>query len=217
VRFLGVLIDDRLCFSGHIEKLKSKLNSALYALSTCNKVVPLKIRKSIYSSLFESHLRFGSIIYGAATQKLLDPISVIQRKALRLVARAPYNAHTDVLFKTYNFLKFDDLVHLNQCIFMRQYSNKQLPISFKNMFQYLPLSQQVHRDHDYNFMPKLINHRHLQFFPSVQMVRTWNCSNIFVKCEAEVFNMKETFISQCLSKYEEYCVKDNCFVCTRTN
>ena len=95
---------------------------------------------------------------------------------------------------------------------MRQYSNKQVPISFKNMFQYLPFSQQVHRDHDYNFMPKLINHRHLQFFPSVQMVRTWNCSNIFVKCEAEVFNMKETFISQCLSKYEEYCVKANCFV-----
>ena len=133
------------------------------------------------------------------------------------MARAQYNAHTDVLFKRYNFLKFDDLVHLNQCIFMRQYSNKQLPISFKNMFQYLPLSQQVRRDHDYNLMPKVINHCQLQFFPAVQMVRTWNCSNIFVKCEAEVFNMKETFISQCISKYEEYCVKSNCFVCTRTN
>ena len=123
VRFLGVLIDDQLCFSGHIEKLKSKFNSALHVLSTCKKVVLLKIEKSIYSGLFENHLRFGSIIYGAAAQKLLDRISVIQRKALRLVARAPYNAHTDVLFETYNFFKFDDLVHLNQYIFMRQYSN----------------------------------------------------------------------------------------------
>ena len=217
VRFLGIWIDDQLSFSGHIDKLKAKLNSALYALSTCNKLVPLKIRKSIYSSLFESHLRFGSIIFGAATKKLLDPVSVIQRKALRLVARAPYNAHTDELFKKYKFLKYDDLIHLNQCIFMRQFSNKQLPKSFKNMFQYLPLSQQVYRDHDYNFVTEVINYRNLQFFPAVQMVRTWNCSNIYVKCEAEIVSMKDIFLSQCLSKYEEYCSKDNCFVCNRTN
>ena len=132
------------------------------------------------------YFSFWSIIYKATTQKLLYPISVIQRKALRLVARAQYNSHTDVLFKTYNFLKFDDLVHLNLCIFMRQYSKKQLPISFKNMFQYLPLFQQVHRDHDYNCMPKVINHCQLQFFLALQMVRTWNFSNVFVKYEAKV-------------------------------
>ena len=216
VRFLGIWIDDLLSFSGHIDKLKAKLNSALYALSTCNKIVPLKIRKTIYSSLFESHLRFGSIIFGAASKKLLEPISVIQRKALRLVARASYNAHTDVLFKQYNFLKYDDIIHLNQCIFMRQYSNKQLPTSFTNMFQYLPLSQQVYRDHDYNFVPQIVNLPNLNFFPTIQMLRTWNCSNLHIKSEAEIIKMKETFITKCLSNYKEECVKLTCYVCNRT-
>ena len=148
---------DQPLFSGHIDQIKSKLNSALYALSTCHKYVPLKIRKTIYSSLFESHLRFGCIIFGAADKKLLDPISVIQRKAVWLVARAPYNAHTDVLFKKYQFLKFDDIVQLSQCIFLRQYSNKQLPISFKDMFKYLPISLQVYRHQEYNFELKIVN------------------------------------------------------------
>ena len=85
------------------------------------------------------------------------------------------------------------------------------------MFQYLPLSQQVYRDHDYNFVPLIVNHRNLQFFPAIQIVRTWNGSNIYAKCEAEVFKMKDIFISQCLSNYEEYCEKSNCFVCSRTN
>ena len=49
VRFLGILIDDTLSFSGHIQKLKAKQN----------KIVPLKIRKTIYQSLIESHLRFS--------------------------------------------------------------------------------------------------------------------------------------------------------------
>ena len=51
VRFLGVLIDDELSFVGHINKLKSKLNSGLYALSTCNNLVPLNIRLLIYRGL----------------------------------------------------------------------------------------------------------------------------------------------------------------------
>ena len=132
------------------------------------------------------------------------------------MARAPYNAHTDVLFKRFGFLKYSDLVYLNQCIFMRQYSNKQQPISFNNMFQYLPLSQQVFRDHDYNFLPKANIKPSLKFFPIVQMLRAWNCSNIAIKSEAQIDLMKETFISQCLNKYEDECVKLTCYVCNRT-
>jgi hypothetical protein len=74
IRFLGVWIDEDMSFEGHINKLKSKLNSGLYALSTCAYIVPLRIRKLIYRSLVESHLRVGSILYGAATPKLLEPI-----------------------------------------------------------------------------------------------------------------------------------------------
>ena len=189
--FLGILIDDLLSFSGHIDILKAKIKSALYALSTCNKIVPIKIRKTIYSSLFESHLRFGSISFGAASKKLLEPISVIQRKALRLVARASYNALSDVLFKHHNFLKYDNIIHLHQCIFMRQYSNKQLPASFTNMFKYLPLSQQVYRHHDYFFVPQIVNMPNLNFFPTIQMLRTWNCSNLCFGSEGEVLNKKK--------------------------
>ena len=159
---------------------------------------------------------FGCIILGAADKKLLDPISAIQRKAVRLVARAPYNAHTDVLFKKYQFLKFDDIVQLSQCMFLRQYSNKQLPISFNHMFKYLPISLQVFRHQEYNFEPKIVNKSYLKHYPTVQLVRTWNSKNLFVKCEAEIQLIKETFKSQCISSYDDECLKLNCYVCNRT-
>ena len=88
------------------------------------------------------------------------------------MARASYNAHTDVLFEQNNPLKYDNSVHLNLCIFMHQYSNEQLPTSFTNMFQYLPLSQQVYQDHDNNCVPQIVNMRNLDFFPTIQMLRT---------------------------------------------
>ena len=127
VRFLGIWVDDTLSFSSHISKLKSKLVSGIYALSTSSKLVSLKVRKLIYRSLVESHIRFASIIYGASNSNLISDIRVLQRKAIRIVAKAKYNAHTSELFKEYSFLKFDDIVHLNQTIFVRQFKNKQLP------------------------------------------------------------------------------------------
>ena len=95
----------------------------------------------------------------------------------------------------YNFLKYDDIGTLNPCVFMRQYSNKKLSMSFQDMFKCLPLSQQVFRDHDYNFIPKEVTRPHLKFYPIVQMLRTWNASYIFVKSEAEIVYLKETFIT----------------------
>jgi hypothetical protein len=74
-RFLGIYIDENMTFEGHIKKLKSKLKSGIYALSTCNRAVPLRIRKSIYSSLIESQLRFGAIIYNEKPYSLLQTLT----------------------------------------------------------------------------------------------------------------------------------------------
>ena len=77
VRLLGIWIDESLSFSGHLAKLKSKLNSGIYALATCTKVVPFRVRKIIYHSLIESHLHFGSIIYGATSARNIEQIGTV--------------------------------------------------------------------------------------------------------------------------------------------
>ena len=74
-KFLGHILDDRLSFSGHIDHISSKLISANFALAKNKNVLPLDIRKIIYRCLFESQLNFGSIIYGAANQTILNTSS----------------------------------------------------------------------------------------------------------------------------------------------
>ena len=215
VRFLGVWIDEEMSFSGHIAKLKGKLNSGLYALATCNRIVPLKVRKLIYRSLFESHLHFGSVLYGATQPKNLEQIEVVQRKALRLVSRSKYNAHTDPLFKQHDMLKLSDLIKLNQTIFVRQHKNGRLPTSFHNFFQDIPPDEQKSRDDDYNLKPKEVADRSLLYFPGNQIIRAWNSNNLLIKSEADCAILKESFKQNKLELYEEDCLKQNCYVCNR--
>ena len=215
VRFLGIYIDENLTFSGHINKLRSKLNSGVYALSTCSKIVPLRILKSIYRSLFESHLRFGSIIYGAAEPSLLEPISILQRKAVRAVARAKYNAHTDPLFREFNFLKFLDIVHLDQTLFAHNYSNNKHPASFNNFLKSIPVSEQKCREDYFNFQREALNYKPLNYYPNIQLVKGWNTNNISIKSETQLGSLKSHFNNLKMSSYDFECTKRKCYICSR--
>ena len=171
------------------------------------------MRKLIYRSLFESHLHFGSLLYGATQPKNLEQIEIVQRKALRLVARSKYNAHTDPLFKRYEMLKLSDLIKLNQTLFVRQYKNGKLPSSFHNFFQDIPLDEQKSRDDDYNLKLNQLADRSLLYFPGNQMIRGWNSNNLLIKSEADCTTLKENFKQNKLDLYEDDCLKPNCYVC----
>ena len=129
--------------------------------------------------------------------------------------RSKYNAHTDPLFKSCKLLKFEDLVQLDQVIFMRQYSNNFLPESFNNFFKYIPLEDQKCRDDDYNFSQKQFTNKDLFYYPAVQLTQSWNRANITLKSEGEIATVKTNFISTKMLQYSEECSKVSCFACGR--
>jgi hypothetical protein len=202
-----------MTFQGHLTKLKSKLNSGIYALSSCHLTVPLRVRKYIYTSLIESHLRFGAIIYGAANPRYLDQIGTSQRKAIRLVANSKFIAHTDPIFKSLGLLKLSDLIQLNQTIFLKQYSNKDVPDSLQGLFNKIHPDQQKCRNDAFNFENKQLNSEDLLHYPNVQLLRSYNRNSIVIKSERNISNLKDLFIREKLYNYEAECTKQNCYVC----
>ena len=112
-------------------------------------------------------------------------------------------------------MKFDDIIQLNQTLFVRQFKNKQLPISFNNFLENLPPSEQVFRDHDYNLKLKTVKKQFLSFYPTAQLIRAWNCNTLLLKSDAELVNLKFDVTSHKLNNYESECVLENCFVCNQ--
>ena len=55
----------------------------------------------------------------------------MQKRALRNVCNANYNAHTAPLFIKLNQLTFADSVTMSRAIFMHKYRFGHLPLSFK--------------------------------------------------------------------------------------
>ena len=73
-KFLGHHIDENLTWVHHMDHVNKKLVSANYALSRSKSLLPRRILKNIYRSLFESHLHFGSIVWCCAKQSYIKKV-----------------------------------------------------------------------------------------------------------------------------------------------
>ena len=67
-----------------------------------------------------------------ASKKSLNPIILLQKKAIRILTNSHYRAHTSSLFKEEGILPFEQLIELNASIFIHDYQRDRLPKSFNN-------------------------------------------------------------------------------------
>ena len=62
----------------------------------------------IYNALILPRINYGLLVWGYENEKIFK----LQKKAIRLISLAKYNAHTEPLFKTLNLLKINDIFTL---------------------------------------------------------------------------------------------------------
>ena len=79
------MIDNKLSWAPHLEYLNKKLKCNIGLLSRIKNNIPTSLHKSIYHTLFESHLTYGITVWGGVSQNKLLPIFKTQKKCLRIL------------------------------------------------------------------------------------------------------------------------------------
>jgi hypothetical protein len=174
-KLLGIYLDEYLNFDKNTDILCSKLSRANFCLRRSANVIPVKSLKDLYFALFHSHLLYCINVYSCTSQKNLNRIKILQKKAIRIVSKAKYNAHTGVLFKDLNILPFELLIKNQRLKFMHSIYYNYCPKSYIGFFQ-----KRDERNHDYNlrennmFTVPAARVEHFKKFPSYAFVQAWN-------------------------------------------
>jgi len=130
IRFLGVLIDPNLSYSFHIKNITARLSRSLFLIRSAKNFLDEKSLKSVYYSTFHCHLVYCLPIWSSASNSLLHPVEILQKKAIRLISNAKYNAHTEPLFKNCKILPIDKLIEFFNLQIMQRYLQGFLPKAF---------------------------------------------------------------------------------------
>ena len=103
--FLGITIDQNVTWSAHITKTSIKIARVIGILHKLKHSFPLRILRLIYNSLIHPHLIYGLYLWGFNPKRL----TILQKRAVRILARRPYLSHSTPLFKSLQILKLEDL------------------------------------------------------------------------------------------------------------
>ena len=89
--------------------------------------------KSIYYAIFHSHLSYVCIAWG----QNLNPkhhTNLLQKKVVRIISFAQYDAHTLPIFAKFNIIKFSDLISLCNCLLIYKHLFSKAPSAFSHVF-----------------------------------------------------------------------------------
>ena len=84
----------------------------------------------MWHSLILSRLHYGNILWGENPGSLIQ----LQKKAVRAVSGAGYNAHSIPILKKLNLLSLTDIPKIKLLNMYKQFVDKTLPLYISNMF-----------------------------------------------------------------------------------
>ena len=89
--------------------------------------------KSISYAIFHSHLSYVCPAWGQNLNSK-HRINLLQKKAMRIISFAPFDAHTLPIFAKLNIIKFPDLISFCNCLFIYKHFLSKSSSVFTNVF-----------------------------------------------------------------------------------
>jgi hypothetical protein len=117
VQYLGCTIDSGLTWSPHIQSLCDRLASACFALSRLAPTLSYENMKKAYYGYFHSLLTQAVDLWGTAADR--DKAFKMQKRAIRIVTRKPYDHPAKDLFRESKILTLPAVYILTACNYVR--------------------------------------------------------------------------------------------------
>ena len=142
-RFLGVIVDDKLCWAQHIKAMKTKMSRYVGIMYRIRSLLPIKARLQIFHSFVQSHLNFCPLVWGFAAKNHIESLFSSQKKGLRAAMPGYVNhfykdgvlpTHTKSFFDKFNILTIHGIIVTSTLTFMHKVNNfpQSLPISVRD-------------------------------------------------------------------------------------
>ncbi len=136
-KFLNVLINANLNWKAYNLCLSNKLAHEIAILKVASTCLPTSHLRMLYMAFFNSHISYAIQFWPSASATIIQPLFTLLNQAIRIIASAPYFAHTEPLFNNLHILQLNDYIKYCKCIFMFKTFHSLFPASITDMFHKL--------------------------------------------------------------------------------
>ena len=133
-KFLGVYLDENLNWSKHIKEISKKIARGVGVLTKARRYLDSTIMKTLYYSFVYPYFHYNVEAWGNSYKKYTEPLFRLQKRAVRVIAGAKKNSHSEPLFAQLNILTLEKLHHLAVQTLMFKWYHNSLPAIFDTFF-----------------------------------------------------------------------------------
>ena len=134
VKYLGLIFQENLRWDIHMKQLITKLQRAIGLLSKVRHYVPRWLLRTIYYSLFNSHLVYACEVWGQKNTVLYQKILNLQNKAIKIINFDRNNKNIRELYKENKILCISDFIVLKNALLVKDCLEGINPTGFHNYF-----------------------------------------------------------------------------------
>ena len=149
-KFLGVWIDENLCWRSHVDKVIIKLKQNKNLLKVGQKFLNVHAKKLVYFAHIQSHIVYCLSIWGSMISNTqLSKIQSIQDSCIKLIDSRKTNVDLGIL-------TVNNLLELENLKFCYKYLQDALPKNVSYCVGTDPYGNSLSKKHGYNTCNKLI-------------------------------------------------------------
>lgn len=122
-KYLGLIIDDKLSWSNHIDHIKSKIIPYIFTIRKLKHLLPRNTLLSIYFSYIYSQLIYLIPIWSCTSQYKITELLILQKRALKYIYNLPKRYPTHDLFTKFKetpslltLAKIEDHILINKLV-----------------------------------------------------------------------------------------------------
>ena len=115
IKYLGVIIDEKLNWKPQVNSCVTKLNKCLWAISKLRRFTNTSTLRLIYFSFAYPYLQYGISSWGGACQSTLQPLLVKQKFIVKCMLFQSYSTPSSPLFSQLGLLKLNEVYKFQIC------------------------------------------------------------------------------------------------------
>jgi len=128
IKYLGIIVDERLNFNKNSENIVKKLNKKLGFLRRQGSKMDEASRILYYKSLVQPHLDYCSFLLNMSDKSFMDSIQKIQNKFIRAIKMKKRMENHDLVRKEINIVNISMRININVMKTFNRIINKNLPL-----------------------------------------------------------------------------------------
>lgn len=194
LKFLGVLLDEKLKWKSNITYLQQKISKILFKVKDLFKNNSLRM---LYCAFVLPYLSYCVEVWGKAYPTHTKLLILLQKRAIRIINNKGRKEHTNALFAKSCLLKFPDLVDLK--MFMLKAKLEIPPHSIQSLF--VPTSEDGSSRRKFYFKVPFARTTLRQTHISIQGICLWNSVDLSFKQCTNAFQFKKIFKDKILHNY----------------